>query len=184
MRHPLIILIGLCIILFSCNSEDRKIKNALRNSIEVFEIHNYEYQSYLVLETLLSNNISDSISSVKLDNDFLNRRISSDSIRLKGLMNSIDNCKRQKTNTLYFLKSHYNSIIRDYQEMISDINMQIEEKKNKIAKNDSIIAFWEKHISKSESPIVFYKVKHTYKINGLCKETVVLLDSEYQYCPK
>lgn len=181
MRYPLIILIGLCILLCSCNSEDRKIKNALRNSIEASEIHNYEYQSHLVLETLLSNNISDSISSVKLDNDSINRRISSDSIRLIELMDNIDDCKRQQANTLYFLRSHYSSIIRDYQEMVSDINMQIEEKQNRIAKNDSIIAFWEKYMSQSETPIVFYKVKHTYKINGMCKESVVLLDSKYNF---
>lgn len=43
-----------------------------------------------------------------------------------------------------------------------------------------MVAFWSKAMYETDSPIVFYKVKHAFKMHGMYRDSVVSLNSKYE----
>jgi len=172
-----VLLMGIAI---SCTSEDAKIKKTLKASVSKSLKGEYKYDSHLLLETILKSNLTDSISSFKIDINTTREMMLFDSLRLSNIRNNMKDCRRQRANTMYFFKSAYDDLIEDYEKLEEKIVEELEEKNSKIAEKEAKIAFWSKSMHETDSPIVFYKVKHTYKIRGMYRDTVVLLNSKYE----
>lgn len=173
----IIIFIGMCI---SCTNEDTKIKKALINSIPKSLYGEYKYHSHLLLETILKSNLTDSLLSLKIAIGTTRDLMRSDSLRLYNIRYNIADSKRQRANTLYSMRSIYDDIIEDYEEMEAEIVTNLESKNNQIAEKESRIAFWSQAMANTNSPIMFYKVKHSYKLRGMYRDTVVLLTSKFE----
>lgn len=169
------------LLLCSCSNQESKIKEALASSIPMELVKDYEFQEYMLLETILDMNVKDSItqySSKIIANEF---RIQSDSVRLKPILANMNDCKVQRANTFYHLRSTYDRLIRDYEKMRDDIvlEIQVKEDENKVLKCK--IENLEGVLAALASPIAYYKVKHIYNLNGMRKEEIVTLDSNYKY---
>lgn len=176
------ILLFLCIIvvLGSCSSEKSNIKRALKSSVPQELIKEYKFKEYTVLETILEMNLKDSIAAQESKIKVNELMMKSDSTRLLGYQAEIQSCKYQQATTLSWLRSSYNSIIRTYEDMANDVIEKLEEKS---AENDECRRIIRKHedaISSTDSPIIYYKVRHNYTIHGAIRDTVVTLDSKYQ----
>lgn len=167
-------------ICVSCNSEDAMIKKALKASIKESLKSEYKYDSHLLLETILKMNLTDSISSYKADIRSSEEMMRLDSLRLDEIRYNIRDCKSQKANTLYFLRSMYDSLIEEYEEMEMELTSKLDERKSEILEKESKIKFWSQAMAETDSPIVFYKVKHAYKMRGIHQDTVVVLNSKYE----
>lgn len=173
--------IVLALLLCSCSSSDSKIKKSLENSISVDLVQGYELQEYMVLETILDINIKDSIAQYRsklMTNEFM---IHSDSVRLKPILANMNDCKRQRASTFYSLRSTYDRLIRDYEKMHDDIMQEIQEKEEDNKTLNSKIENLEAVLESLNSPIVYYKIKHIYDLNGMRKEEIVTLDSNYKF---
>lgn len=173
--------IVLALLLYSCSSEDSKIKKALESSISVDMVQAYELHEYMVLETILDMNVKDSIAQYRsklMSNEFL---IQSDSTRLKPVLANMEDCKKERSRTFYSLRSTYDRFIRDYEKMHDDIMLKIQEKEEENKTLDSKIRKLEGILESLTSPIVYYKVKHIYDLNGMRKEEIVTLDSNYKF---
>lgn len=176
-----ILLLGLTVVLsVSCTSEEAKLKNALITSIPESVKSEYRYESHVLLETLLKSNLTDSISSLRAEIITNETLMQMDSTRLADIQSSIDECKELSANTMYFLKSSYDQIIDDYEDMADDIIEKIEGYQNEIDLCQSKIDFLSNAMSETESPIVFYKVKHTYRLRGMYRDTTVYINSKYE----
>lgn len=176
-----VISIILALLMFSCSSEDSKIKKALESSISVEFIQGYELLEHMLLETILDINIKDSITEYRsklIANEFL---IQSDSARLKPILTNMNDCKVQRASTLYYLRSTYDSLIRDYEKMHDDIMQEIKEKEEENKALDNKIKNLEGVLDSLTSPIAYYKIKHIYNLNGMRKEEIVTLDFNYNY---
>ena len=169
------------LFLCSCSTEDSKIKEALESSISVDLVQGYELQEYMVLETILDMNVKDSITQYRsklISNEFL---IQSDSTRLKPILANMEDCKKERARTFYSLRSTYDRLIRDYEKMHDDIMLKIQEKEEENKILDSKIKKLESVLESLISPVVYYKVKHIYDLNGMRKEEIVTLDSNYKF---
>lgn len=169
------------LFLYSCSNQDVKIKEALESSIPVDLIQSYDLKECMVIETILDINVKDSITQYRrelIENEI---HIQSDSLRLKPILVNMDDCKKQRASTLYYLRSTYDGLIRDYEKMRDDIvqNIQEKEEENKVLKNN--IERLENVLESLTSPIVYYKVKHIYDLNGLRKEEIATLDFNYKF---
>ena len=172
----------LSVLLFcSCSSQDSKIKEALENSIAEDLIKSYNFQEYMVLETILDINVKDSITQYKSEIITNEYRIHSDSARLKPILTNMEDCKLQKANTLYHLRSTYDILIRDYEIMHDNIMQEIQDKENENKMLKTKIKNLEDVLEALTSPIAFYKIKHIYYLNGIRKEDIVTLDSDYKF---
>ena len=170
----------LVISLVSCTSEDAKIKKALKASVSESLKSEYKYDSHLLLETILKSNLTDSISACKLDIETTRDMMRLDSVKLSNIRNNMADCRRQRANTLYFLRSTYDNLIEDYKEMEEGVIEKLDEKNREILEKEGKVAFWSQSIYETDSPIVFYKVKHTFKMHGMYRDTIVLLNSKYE----
>lgn len=169
------------LFLCSCSSEDSKIKEALESSISVDLVQGYELQEYMVVETILDMNVKDSITQYRsklISNEFL---IQSDSTRLKPILANMEDCKKERARTFYSLRSTYDRLIRDYKKMHDDIMLKIQEKEEENKTLGSKIKKLEGVLESLTSPVVYYKVKHIYDLNGMRKEEIVTLDFNYNY---
>ena len=168
------------IAMISCSSENVKIKKALKSSIPVESIRNYKYKSHQIIETLLKSNVEDSIATYESAN-----RVTEMSIERKNQMRdsyqtNLDDCRRQQRNTLYWLRSSYDGLIRDWQRMLDDVNEEIAEDSLKIKANNEKIEFFRHHLENTDSPIIFYVVRHEYQLSGAYRREDVTLDANYQ----
>lgn len=166
--------------LVSCTSEDAKIKRALKASVSESLKSEYKYDSHLLLETILKSNLTDSISAFKLDIETTRDMMRLDSVRLNNIRDNMADCRRQRANTLYFLRSTYDDLIEDYEEMEEGIIEKLDERNREILEKEAKVTFWSQSMYETDSPIVFYKVKHTFKMRGMYRDTVVLLNSKYE----
>ena len=169
------------LFLCSCSSEDSKIKEALESSISVDLVQGYELQEYMVVETILDMNVKDSITQYRsklISNEFL---IQSDSTRLKPILANMEDCKKERARTFYSLRSTYDRLIRDYKKMHDDNMQKIQEKEEENKTLGSKIKKLEGVLESLTSPVVYYKVKHIYDLNGMRKEEIVTLDFNYNY---
>lgn len=164
----------------SCTSEDAKIKKALKESVSESLKSEYKYDSHLLLETILKSNLSDSISSFRIDISTARDMMRLDSLRLSNIRDNMADCRHQRASTLYFLRSTYNDLIEDYKEMEEGILEKLDERNREILEKEAKVAFWSKSMYETDSPIVFYKVKHTFKMRGMYRDTVVLLNTKYE----
>ena len=176
--YLILAVIAVCAI--SCTSEDAKIKKALKASVAESLQSEYKYDSHILLETILKSNLTDSISSFKIDISTTRDLMRLDSLRLDNIRNNMADCRRQRANTMYFLRSTYDDLIEEYEEMEEDIVEKLDGKNSEILAKESKIAFWSKSMYETDSPIVFYKVKHAYKMSGMYRDTVVMLNSKYE----
>ena len=173
--------IVLVLLLCACSSEDSKIKEALKSSISMDLVKSYDLQEYMVLETILDMNVKDSITQYRsklISNEFL---IQSDSTRLKPILTNMEDCKKERARTFYSLRSTYDRLIRDYEKMHDDIMLKIQEKEEENKTLNSKIKNLEGVLESLTTPIVYYKVKHIYDLNGMRKEEIVTLDSNYKF---
>ena len=123
---------ALFVLLVSCTSEEAKLKNALITSIPESVKDEYQYESHVLLETLLKSNLTDSIISLRAEIITNETLMQMDSTRLADIQSSIDECEELRANTMYFLKSSYDQIIDDYEDMADDIIEKIEGYQNEI----------------------------------------------------
>ena len=173
--------IVLTLLLCSCSSSDSKIKKALESSISVDMVQTYELHEYMVIETILDMNVKDSIAQYRsklISNEFL---IQSDSTRLKPILANMEDCRKERSRTFYSLRPTYDRLIRDYEKMHDDIMLKIQEKEEENKTLDSKIKKLEGVLESLTSPVVYYKVKHIYDLNGMRKEEIVTLDSNYKF---
>lgn len=164
----------------SCNSEKKHFKNALKSSISEMDLPHYKLIDFNVVETILDVNLKDSIASQRAHIMVTESFMSSDSTRLKDIQRNLKDAKVSQATTLSYLRSFYNSIIRDYEEMESDIVDKINERKADIASCQERINKYETAIEESDSPIVYYKVKHSYSLRGALKDTTLTMDTKYR----
>ena len=116
------LLSGVIVVLsMSCTNEETKLKKALMASIPESVKSEYQYESHVLLETLLKSNITDSISSLRAEIITNETLMEMDSTRLVDIQNSIDECEALRANTMYFLRSSYDQIIDDYEDMAADV---------------------------------------------------------------
>ncbi len=176
-NYLLLLLIPLC---FACTSEEKSIRKSLQSSIIESDKNNYQYVSHVLLETLLKSNITDTISSLKAEIFTNESLMQMDSARLSEIQSNIDECKALRANTMFFLRSTYDGIISDYNKMKVDIEENINNRLNIIALCEEKVDFLSKAMYEAESPIVFYKVKHSYKMRGAYKDTIVFMNDKYE----
>lgn len=168
------------ILIVSCSSENIKIKKALKATIPNEQLRDYKYKSHQILETLLSNNVEDSISSYETANTVKEMSIER-KLKLKdSYQENLDDCRRKRQHTLSWLRGDYDSLIRDWQEMLEDVNEQIMEDSLEISSNNKKIAFFKQHLYNTNSPIIFYKILHEYQLNGAYHREEVMLDANYE----
>ena len=125
-------------LLVSCTSEEKKIKNALYTSIPDAIRNEYQYNSHLLLETILKSNLTDSISELKAKIITNESFMQMDSARLREIQSNINECKSLRANTMYFLRSTYDNIIDEYEDMAEDIEEKLSERQTKIDDNNNI----------------------------------------------
>lgn len=167
------------VLLAACSSESSKIKTALKQTIPAEMLKNYKLKEYRVQETILDVNLQDSISSLQSSIRSNEMLIQSDSLRLLEIQSGLESCKRAKSNTLYWLRSSYNSLISDYEDMESEVLDKINSKLKANAEANTKISEMEDAIKSSDSPIVFFKVRHIYTLRGLIRDTTITLNSNY-----
>ena len=181
MMKNQVLLLTICLLsVVGCSSEKAKIKKALKTTIPIEQVGEYKFKSYTITETLLKNNVEDSIASLNNRNMTKQMMIELQQQRRNGYIVSLEDCKRQKRNTLSWLRSSYDSIIRDWQRMIDETNQKIQQDSSVIIANNQKIAFFKDYLDKTKTPIVFYKVNHSYTLRGMIKNEDVMLDDNYK----
>ena len=179
MRTRLLV-ISLCLLSVSgCSSEKSKIKKALKSSIPSEQIDNYKFQAYTITETLLENNVKDSILTLQSRNATKQAVVDNQRRLREEYRANLEDCKRQQRTTLSWLRGYYNSLIREWQEMVEKSNEKIQVDSSVIVANNQKIQFFQDYLEKSKSPILFYKVHHSYTLHGANKEDDVVLDENY-----
>jgi len=179
------ILLKVFIILFmshcfvSCNTEDRKIKKALKECV-LMEGSDYKLTEYRIVETILKSNLKDSISSSEVSIEVEKEMMRMDSLMLNKYVAEKEKCLLQQQNTSWHLKSSYSSLIRDWQKMSDEKEVELEEKQENIDDIKENIKGWESLINNSETPIIYYVIKHQYILDEKRTERIVLLTTEYE----
>lgn len=172
----------LCLMsILGCSSEKSKIKKALKSSIPTEQLGEYKFKDYTITETLLKNNIEDSISTLQSSNRAKEATIDSYRRLREGYVSNLEDCKRQQRTTLSWLRSSYNSLICQWEDMIDESNEKIQRDSVVVIANNQKISFFQDYLSKTKTPIVFYKVYHSYTLRGAIKNESVLLDEAYNY---
>ncbi len=180
MSRSIFLIIVSLIFCLSCTTEDMKMKKVLKSSISESMKNDYKYDSYILQETILKNNLVDSISSLENKISASELMMERDSAKLQNIRRNMEECRKARLNTLYFLRSTYDDLLENYSNMEADIVKKLEELSFEIDQRQAKIDFWNKAISESDSPIVFYKVKHFYRIRGVHKDTTLLIYSNYK----
>lgn len=169
----------ICYGLVSCNTEERKIKKALKECA-LKEGTKYKLTEYKIVETILKSNLKDSIKSSEISIEVEKEMMRNDSLLLNKYIAQREQCKTQQKNTLYYLASSYNSIINDWQEMIDEKEEDLNEKQEEINKINENIKKWETLIQKAETPIIYYVIKHQYVLDEKHIGNIVLLTTDFQ----
>jgi len=177
LKVALIVFISYAMV--SCNTEDRKIKKALKESA-INKGAKYELSEYRVVETILKSNLEDTISSRKISIMVQEELMEMDSIMLNSYIVKRDECKNQKQNTLSYLASSYNSLIRDYQKWIDEQEEKLNEKQTVIDSIRDNIQELESLILAAKTPLVYYVIWHQYNLDNKYIEEKVFLNAEYK----
>ena len=180
MRISSWVLSFLLLFMVSCSSTDSDIKNGLRLSIPVDKQVDYKFVNFQILETVLDVNIKDSITHYRMLAQNKQRRMSSDSIRLKSIQRNIDECEYNRATTLSYLRSSFTSIIRDYEKMKADIEKDLHSGTDDIKAYSKIIEQYEDALQTCSTPIIYYKIKHIYTIKGMRREETATLDYKFK----
>jgi len=91
-----------------------------------------------------------------------------------------EQCKSQKQNTLWHLASTYDNLIDDWQEMIDEQGEKLELKQTEIDKIEDKIKIWESLIENTDSPVIYYVIKHQYILDEKHIEKNILLTTEFE----
>ena len=174
------LIVLLSIFMYSCNSEESKIKDALKNSIPVEMVKDYEYKSHQILETILDSNIKDSISSLESKIAVRIMLLEEKDEKRKYYLAQIDEMKRQQQTTLPWLRGDYKGLIKDWQRMLDDANKDMKKDSLIMDSINKRIDCLNNYIEGADSPIIFYKIKHEYMLSGAYHCDEVVLDSKYQ----
>jgi len=174
-----VILLSVFFSVVSCNTEDSRIKKALKE-YALKEGVKYKFDRYQISETILKSNLEDSIRKSKISIEVQRQMMSGDSILLNNYIVQREQCKKQQRNTSYFLASSYNSIIRDWQKMIDEQEEKLSKRQEKIDNINVGIEKWQSLISEAKTPIVYYVIKSFYTLDGKYCEKTVLLTTEYK----
>ena len=169
----------LLLLMVSCSSTDSDIKAGLKQSISVDNQTDYEFVDFQILETILDVNLKDSITHYRMLVQNKQRFISSDSIRLKSILSNIDECRYNQATTLSYLRSSFTSIIRDYEKMQAEIESDIQSKNDDIEVYKKLIKQYETAVEACPTPIIYYKIKHIYKLKGMRREETTTLDYKF-----
>lgn len=170
----------LSIFMFSCNSEDSMIKDALKSAIPAEIVKNYEYKSHQIVETILDSNIKDSISSLESAVVAKEIMLEEKDKKKKYYLSQIDEMRRQQQTTLPWLRGDYRGLIRDWQRMLDDVSREMKQDSLVMDSLNKRIDYFNSCIEGTDSPIIFYKVKHEYMLSGAYHCDEVALDSKYQ----
>ncbi|MCE5179770.1 MAG: hypothetical protein LLF81_11595 [Porphyromonadaceae bacterium] len=165
--------------LVSCNSEDRKIKKALKENA-LTDGTKYKLTEYRIIETILKTNLEDSITSGNISIRTQKEMMKMDSLMLKKYIGEREQCIIQKQNTLRYLASTYDGLIEDWQEMIDEQEEKLNEKQEEIDKIKDKVKSWESLIQNSYSPVIYYIIKHQYVLDEKHIERKVLLTTDFQ----
>ena len=170
----------LAIFMQSCDSENSKIKESLKSSVPAEMEKNYEYKSHQIIETILESNIKDSISSLESTNIAKEIFLEEKNKKKMYYLAQIDEMKRQQQKTLPWLRGDYRGLIRDWQRMLDDVNRDMKKDSLVMDSLKKRIDYFNSCIEGTDSPIIFYKVKHEYTLSGAYHCDEVVLDSKYQ----
>ena len=170
----------LAIVIISCSSENHKIKKALKSSIPIESVKDYKYKSHQIIETLLKSSVEDSVSKYEHSNIVTEMSIKSKRQIRDSYQKNLDDCRRKQMKTLCGLQSSYDILIRDWQRMLNDVNEEIVQDSLKIKTNNKKITFLRQHLDNTNSPIIFYVVRHDYQLAGVYYQENVTLDANYQ----
>ena len=166
--------------LTGCSTEKSKIRAALKSSIPVESIKQYKFKAYQITETQLRNSIQDSISTLRTEIEGIESSISQQRKLMASYKSSLEDCRRQQRNTLYWLSGTYDRLISEWQELIDNANKTIADDSTRLAKTNDRIAFYQTHLNSTDSPIIFYKIRHDYELSGAYRREDVTLDANYQ----
>lgn len=169
----------LTILLYSCSTEPSNIKKALKTSIPELDRKEYKLKGFQIVETIIDANLRDSITSQNARILTLESIAKMDSTRLRDIRANLDDAKRSKASTLYYLRSLYDSIINQYEDMEEEIEESLETGISEIKSCRDKIKLFEQAIEEAKSPIIYYKVKHLYSIRGATRDTTLTIDSKY-----
>ena len=170
----------LTISLVSCSTEERKIREALKVSVPEDIRKEYKFKEYKIIETILKENIQDSISKARAVVESYNKSKEVYKNLIGDYDRQIEKCRQQRASTLYYLRGTYDLLIDDYEDLKDDAEEKLDEMNKEIESSKSKIERWNKCIEENESPILFYLVRHTYMLRGAIKEKIEILDSEYK----
>nr|WP_319998891.1 hypothetical protein [uncultured Draconibacterium sp.] len=165
--------------LVSCNSEDRQIKKALKENA-LADGTKYKLTEYRIIETILKTNLEDSIKSENVSIRVQKEMIKMDSLLLNKYIGEREQCKIQKQNTLWHLASTYDGLIKDWQKMIDEQEEKLKDKQEEIDKIKDKVKSWESLIQNTDSPIIYYVIKHQYTLDGKHIDRKVLLTSDFE----
>lgn len=172
-----ILFISYCFV--SCNTEDRKIKKALKE----YALKNgskYKLTEYRIIETIMKSNLEDSIKKYEVAIEVEKEMMTMDSLMLNKYIAEREQCKKQQRSTVWHLSSSYNSIINDWQRMIDEQEEKLKEKQKNISNFKVDVNFWKLLVHKAETPIVFYIIKHNFVLDEKHIESNVFLTTEYE----
>jgi hypothetical protein len=166
-------------VLASCDSEDRNIKKALKeNALE--NGTKYKFTEYKIVETILRTNLDDSIKSGNVSIQVQKEIMKMDSAMLNKCIGEREQCKTQKQNTVWHLASTYDNLIEDWQEMIDEQEEKLKLKQEEIDKKEDKNRIWESLIENTDSPVIYYVIKHQYVLDEKHIEENVLLTTEFE----
>ena len=174
------VLFMLSFFMFSCDTEESMIKESLKSAIPAEMVKNYEYKSHQIIETILDSNIKDSISSLESANVAKEIMLEEKDKKKKYYLSQIDEMRRQQQTTLPWLRGDYRGLIRDWQRMLDEVNMDMKKDSIVMDSLNKRIDYFNSCIEGTDSPIIFYKVKHEYMLSGAYHCDEVVLDSKYQ----
>lgn len=168
------------VLLFTaCTSENGKIKTALKSHFTTQQSIGYHYVDHFLMETILNINLLDSIADIKSQIDNVSMKIRPDSTYLLSIQENIKDCKTKRANTLYYLRHLYDDLIDDLKEREKEILYSISKNKTSRDSLNGKVKFFESYITSPDVTVAFYVVKHTYELNGMLKEDVILIDNNY-----
>lgn len=163
-----------------CSSEKIKIKRALKESVGIEQAKDYKFKSYQIVATQLRTNITDSIASLNTNNELLKVRMLRTQEQIESCRRNINDCKKTQRSTMYWLRSSYDYIIGEWEEMLDKATQSKQVDSVQLDLNNKKLNFFKQNLEATDSPIVFYIIKHDYTINGAVRQEKVTLDANYK----
>lgn len=181
-NHHLLKVIFIILLFYgfvSCDTEDRNIKRALKENA-LFDGTKYKLTEYRITETILKTNIEDSILSGYTSIIVQKQLMRMDSLKLNEYIQEREQCKADKRNTYGYLASIYDSLIKEWQDMVDYQDERLAIKQRKIDEIKDTIINWESLIENADDHVIYYIIKHQYIIDEKHVEREVLLTTKYE----